>query len=80
MRHALHYLTDDDRRVLLEEHTVAYGLAPGYERSATELGVPAGTQVRVELLDDGGHLLDRRTYLVPASTITELPHQVASVG
>jgi hypothetical protein len=79
MRHTLHFLTDDDGRVLLEEDTLAYGLAYGYERSATVLGVPAGTQVRVELLDDGGHLLDRRTYLVPASE-TETPTRIAIVA
>jgi hypothetical protein len=68
MRHTQHFLADDDGRVLLEEDTFAYGLAYGYERSAAQLGVPAGRQVRVELLDDGGHLLDRRTYLVPVTT------------
>jgi len=62
MRHTLRFRDDDN--VLLEEHTLAYGLACGYERSATELGVPAGRRVRMELLDNAGHLLDWRTYRV----------------
>lgn len=52
----------DDGRVLLEEHTLAYGLHAGYERCAEELDVLVGTQVRLELVDGGDHLLDRRTY------------------
>jgi hypothetical protein len=63
MRRTLRFLACDDERLLLEEHTVAYGLHAGYERSAADLDVPAGTQVRIELLDDGDHLLDRRTYI-----------------
>lgn len=78
MRHTLHFLKDGDRNVLLEEHTLAYGLASGYERSARQLGVPAGTQVRVELLDAAGHLLDWRTYLVPV-TDAETQARAASV-
>lgn len=78
MRHTLHFLSDDDGRVLLEEDTLAYGLANGYERSATELGVPVGTRVRVELLDDSGHLLDRRTYLVRVTA--ESTVRIASVA
>ena len=62
MQHTLRFRDDDT--VLLEEHTLAYGLACGYERGATELGVPAGRQVRMELLDDAGRLLDWRTYRV----------------
>jgi hypothetical protein len=78
MRHTLHFLTDDDEgRVLLKEDTLAYGLAHGYERNATQLGVPVGTKIRVELLDDSDHLLDRRTYLVP---VTDTPTRIASVA
>jgi hypothetical protein len=51
----------------LKEHTLAFCLTPACERSAGELGVSAGSRVRVELLDDGGHLLDSRTYLVPST-------------
>jgi hypothetical protein len=58
---------------LFEEHTLAYGLASCYERSAAALGV---RQVRVELLDDGGRLLNWRTYLVPV-TSGEMPKRVA---
>jgi hypothetical protein len=60
MQHTLRFR--DDETVLLEEYTLAYGLACGYERGAAELGVPAGRQVRMELLDDAGRLLDWRTY------------------
>jgi hypothetical protein len=65
MQHTLRFLAcDDGGSVLLEERTLAYGLACGYERGAAELGVPAGRRVRMELLDDSGRLLDWRTYLV----------------
>lgn len=63
MRHMRHFLTDDGQ-VLLEEHTLAYG----DESDATELAISVGRRVRVELLDDGGHLLDGRTYLVAPTT------------
>ena len=79
MRHTLHFLADGDGRVLLREDTLAYGLVYGYERGAAELGVSAGTQVRVVLLDDSDHLLDRRTYLVPVAH-TETPTRIASVA
>lgn len=62
MQHTLRFRDEDT--VLLEEHTLAYGLACGYERGAAELGVPAGRRVRMELLDDAGRLLDWRTYQV----------------
>jgi hypothetical protein len=52
----------DDGSPLLEEYTLAFSLTPTCERSAAELGVSSGTRVRVELLDDGGHLLDCRIY------------------
>jgi hypothetical protein len=58
MQHILRFGTGDDGRVLFEEPTLAYGLVCGYERGAAELGVPAGRRVRMELLDDAGHLLD----------------------
>jgi hypothetical protein len=64
MQRTLSYRTTDDGRLLLEEHTVVFRLTPQYERGAAELGVPAGQQVRLELLDDGGHLLDSLTYVV----------------
>jgi hypothetical protein len=63
MRRTLRFRATDDERVLLEEDTLAYGLHAGYERLAVELAVEAGTQVRLELLDEGDHLLDRRTYV-----------------
>lgn len=63
LRHTVYFLADDDEQVLLSEDTLAFGLPGGYERSSTKLGIPAGRQVRVELRDAGGHLLDRRTYL-----------------
>ena len=56
-----HRATDDDS-LLRQEQTLAFRLTPGCERDAAELGVATGTPVRVELLDDGGHLLDSRTY------------------
>lgn len=65
MQHTLRFLAGDDGRVLREETTLAYGLMSGYERDPAALGLPAGTQVRVELLDDAGHLLDWRNYIVP---------------
>ena len=64
MQRTLSYRTTDDGRLLLEEHTVVFRLTPRCERGAAELGVPAGRQVRLELLDDGGHLLDSLTYVV----------------
>ena len=67
MRRTLRFRATDDERVLLEEHTFAYGLHAGYERRAAELAVTVGTQVRLELLDEGDHLLDRRTYLANGS-------------
>jgi hypothetical protein len=79
MRHTLHFLADHDGGVLLKEDTLAYGLAHGYERSATVLGVPAGTQVRVELFDDSDHLLDRRRYVVPVAR-SETPALVSDAA
>jgi hypothetical protein len=55
----------DNDSLLLKEDTLAFRLTPGCERGTGELGVSAGRRVRVELLDDGGHLLDSRIYLVP---------------
>ena len=52
----------DDQSLLLEESSLAFRLTPGCERGAGELGVSSGRQVRVELLDDSGHLLDSWTY------------------
>jgi hypothetical protein len=51
----------------MQEHTFAFRLTPACERSAGQLGVLAGRRVRVELLDDGGHLLDSLIYLVPSA-------------
>jgi hypothetical protein len=65
MHRTLRFRTCDNDSLLLEEHTVAFHLTPDCERGAGELGASAGTRVRIELLDDGGHLLDSRTYLVP---------------
>ena len=62
MERTLSYRTVDDGRLLLEEPTAAFRLTPLSERRPADLGVPAGQQVRVELRDDGGHLLDSRTY------------------
>lgn len=65
MQRTLSYRTIDDGRLLLEERTVVFRLTPQSERCQAELGVPAGRQVRVELRDDGGHLLDSLSYVVP---------------
>jgi len=64
MQRTLSYRTSDDRSLLLDERTVVFRLTPQCERGAAELGVSAGRQVRVELLDEGGHLLDALTYFV----------------
>jgi hypothetical protein len=64
MRRTLSYRASDDGRLLLEEPTIAFRLTPQCERRPDELGVSAGRRVRVELLDDGGHLLDSLTYVV----------------
>lgn len=61
LRKLCHRAADNDS-LLREEHTLAFRLTPSCERDAAELGVSAGTRVRVELLDDGGHLLDSRMY------------------
>lgn len=63
MRRTLRFRATDGARVLLEEPTVAYHLHAGYERPAVELDVQAGTRVCIELVDEGDHLLDRRTYV-----------------
>jgi hypothetical protein len=68
MRRTLRFQTCDNASLLHEEHVLAYGLHAGHERGATELAVPAGTRVRMELLDDGDHLLDWRTYTVSAES------------
>lgn len=65
MERTLMYRTSDDGRLLLQEPTAVFRLNPRCERRPAELGVPAGRQVRVELRDDGGHLLDSLTYQVP---------------
>jgi hypothetical protein len=65
MKRTLSYRNSDDGSLLRNEHTVVFRLTPQNERGAAELGVCAGKQVRVELLDDGGHLLDSLTYAAP---------------
>jgi hypothetical protein len=55
--------TADDGRLLMEEPTAAFRLTPRDERRPAELGVSAGQRVRMELRDDGGHLLDALTYV-----------------
>jgi hypothetical protein len=65
MQRTVCYRASDNDSLLLEEHTLAFRLTSACERSARELGVSAGNRVRVELLDDSGHLLDSRNYLVP---------------
>lgn len=67
MQHILRFVACDEGSVLLEEPTLAYGLACGYERGAAELGVLAGDWVRMELLDDTGRLLDWRAYIAAAT-------------
>jgi hypothetical protein len=57
----------DNDSLLMQEHTFAFRLTPACERSAGQLGVLAGRRVRIELLDDGGHLLDSLIYLVPSA-------------
>lgn len=78
MHHTLRFVACDDDTVLLEEQTIAYGMASGYERSAEELRVPPGSRVRVELLDHLGHLMDWRTYL--ASEGGQAPHDDVALG
>lgn len=63
MSRTLCYRAVDDT-VLLEEHTDAFHLTPKCERGAGELGIPVGRRTRVELRNDGGHLLDYWTYHV----------------
>jgi hypothetical protein len=67
MRHTLRFRTGDDGSILLEEPTLAYGLACGHERGAAELGIAVGRRVRMELLDDADRLLDWRTYVAAAT-------------
>ncbi len=67
MQRTMSYRTSDDGGLLLDERTVAFRLTPQYERGAAELGISAGRQVRVELVDDDGHLLDSLTYTVSAT-------------
>ncbi len=67
MQRTVRFRACDNDILLLKEHTLAFRLTPACERGAGELGVPAGSRVRVELLDDGGHLLDSRTYVVPST-------------
>jgi len=64
MQRTVSYRTVDDDNLLSEQRSVAFRLTSESERGAAELGVPAGTRVRVELRDDGGHLLDSLTYVV----------------
>jgi hypothetical protein len=64
MQRTVSYRTADDR-LLLEEPTGVFRLSPRCERRPAELGVPAGRQVRVELRDADGHLLDSLTFIVP---------------
>jgi|SRR5687768_1834591 hypothetical protein len=66
MRRTIRFMACDNENVLLEMSTLAYRLHAGYELSAAELDVPADTHVRIELLDDSNHLLDRRIYVVSA--------------
>lgn len=83
MQHTLRIRACDDQSILLEEQTIAYGLVSGYERSAAELGVPAGRLVRMELLDHNGQLLAWRTYLVPVTGgqfPAMAPHHAAPAG
>lgn len=65
MQRTASYRTSDNR-LLLEEATGVFRLTPGCERRPAELGVPAGKQVRVELRDVDGHLLDSLTFVVPS--------------
>ena len=51
MQRTVCFRASDNDGLLLEEHTLAFRLTPGCERGAAELGVPAGTRVRVELLE-----------------------------
>lgn len=63
MARSLTYRTAEKGNLLLDEHTFAFRLTQQCERNAVQLGVPAGTRVRVELLNDGGHLLDFLNYV-----------------
>jgi hypothetical protein len=72
------FRASDNDSLLLEEHTLAFRLTPACERGAGMLGIPAGRRVRVELVDDGGHLLDSRTYLVASREGSAAPTGVNS--
>jgi len=63
MKRTMSYRTTENDLLLLEEPTVVFRLTSGNERLPAELGVTDGKQVRVELRDDGGHLLDSLTYI-----------------
>lgn len=63
MERFLSYRTSDDGRLLMEESTASFRLTARDERCPAALGVSAGQRVRVELRDDGGHLLDALTYV-----------------
>jgi hypothetical protein len=65
MQRTASYRTVDDR-LLLEEPTAAFRLTPRSERRPADLGIPAGNEVRVELRDADGHLLDSLTFIVPS--------------
>ena len=62
MRRTLFFRVADDKTFLLKEYSVAFRLTSECERGAEELGVAAGTPVRVELFDDDSHLLDFWNY------------------
>jgi hypothetical protein len=62
MSRTLCYRAVDDNTVLREEHTDLFHLSAKCERGAGELGALAGSRTRVELRNDGGHLLDYWTY------------------
>ena len=64
MRRTVAHRNADDGRLLLEEQTFVFRLSEDAARRPADLGVSAGTDVRVELLDDSGHLLDSMTYVV----------------
>ncbi|HEX6354853.1 hypothetical protein [Actinophytocola sp.] len=64
MQRTLSFRAADDSTVLLEEPTTVFRLTPACERGAGQLGIAAGRKARVELRNEGGHLLDYWIYQV----------------
>jgi hypothetical protein len=62
MKRTLSFHATDDGSLLLTEPTLAFRVTFECERDAATLSVAVGRRVRIDLLDDAGHLLDSRYY------------------